>query len=153
MLMLSGRGPLTLTLILAVVTVPSVHEDMQQGAGKQDQEREESEEVCPVLGEKEKARDGQKREQHPLGPGLEPAAAVRTVLMFHQSSAKVAMRSAGSTYRLARAEPERSLPFGPQGGLRPVSKRLAELRVPRTSPATPASVHNANDVRYTQVNC
>jgi hypothetical protein len=55
---LSGRG--TLTLILGMVAMPPVHEDMQQGAGKQDQEREESEEVCPVLGEQEKARNSEK---------------------------------------------------------------------------------------------
>jgi len=56
----------TIRLVSTTPAVPAVlpvHEQVQQRAGKQQEERENTEEVCPVLREEEERRDGQETEQ------------------------------------------------------------------------------------------
>jgi hypothetical protein len=51
------------------VAVATVHEEVHQGAGKQQQEGEEAEQMRPMLGEQEKAGNGQETDENPTNPG------------------------------------------------------------------------------------
>ena len=50
--------------IFAMPAVPSMHEQMQQRAGEQQQPRKHSEQMGSVLGEEEKGRDRKKGKQN-----------------------------------------------------------------------------------------
>jgi hypothetical protein len=56
----------------AVPAVLPVHEQVQQRAGKQQQVGEDTEEMCPVLGEKEERRDGEETKQRQTSRRPEP---------------------------------------------------------------------------------
>ena len=56
----SSIGRLRSLWPLAVSTVPAVHEDVQQRAGENQQERQKAERMGPVLGKKKESADQQK---------------------------------------------------------------------------------------------
>jgi hypothetical protein len=50
------------------MAVPAVHEDMHQGAGRQQQPRQQAEHVGAVLADKEKPGDGGEAQKNPPSP-------------------------------------------------------------------------------------
>jgi hypothetical protein len=75
-----------LMIATAAVSVSPVHENMHQWTRKKQQPypvgRQPSEEVRPVLHDKEKRGDGEETDQHPFDPGVHMSATLRLVPMF-----------------------------------------------------------------------
>ncbi len=57
--------------------VPAMHEQMQYGTQEEQHVRQGTEDVCPVLGNKEKRRNGEKSEQDQPAWQPEPAPLLR----------------------------------------------------------------------------
>ena len=75
--------------IFAMSAVPSMHEQMQQRAGEQQQPGEQSEQMGSVLGEEEKSRDRKKGQQHQSRAPV--TALVRLVWSIHVFTSRLVL--------------------------------------------------------------
>jgi hypothetical protein len=66
------------------MTVPSMHQHMQQGAQKEQQVREHAEDMRPVFREEKKRGNGEKREQDQPAPRPHPALLPGWIMSGHR---------------------------------------------------------------------
>jgi hypothetical protein len=72
--------------IVAVLSVASMHKEMHERTGQQQQIWKDAEQMSPMFGKQEEADDGQEHQQHNASARTSPTAICCYVFVIHNTS-------------------------------------------------------------------